>query len=499
MRQQLRPDQEKVVYEVKRAASDKKRVVLVRMPTGAGKTTVMASLIESAARKASKVWVVVHREELARQAAGRIAGQGVRVGIHMGTGESTDPDAGVQVFGVQTLHNRLASALDGPTPTSFGMPNILFVDEAHHVVAPTWARVLAYARQVGAVSVLLSATPWVNGGQGLGVADALVDGPSPWDLVKAGVLVEPTIWCGPTPDLSSTKTSGGDFVAEALAAQTNLLVGDVVKTWKKHAGDRKTLCFAVNVAHSQLLVQEFINAGIHAAHVDAKTDDKEREDIFASLADDGIQVVSNVGIVTEGYDCPAVDAIIMARPTQSEQLFIQMAGRGARAAPGKDKFILLDHGYNCLRHGHPMMDRPVTLEGRGPRRKIPEKDVPTSNVNFRLCTHLDCMMANPSDARVCQACKRPLAVGTPPKEKRQVELVKFTELDAEGRSQVKVAERRAAFYRMQMVATGNDPRKTAWDVTYAYAKRFGIMPHEDRIFTTKGERESYWAKRKKVS
>ena len=175
-------------------------------------------------------------------------------------------------------------------------------------------------------------------------------------------------------------------------------------------------------------------------------------------------------------------------------------GGGLRGFPGKKQTLLLDHGYNALRHGHPMMERPVTLAGRGPRWKVPEAQLLDQQQNFRLCTNPECMMACDPKLTVCPQCGAKLKIGKPPKERRHVELVKFKELPAAERDKFKVAERRTAFFQMQMMAVtkaGQSQRDLMWQVSYKYAARFGIMPHEDRIFFTKGERESYWDKRKK--
>ncbi len=485
--QTLRPDQTLVLTGVLQAASAGKRRILVYGPTGFGKTTVFAELAVRAQSKGSSCWVVVHREELASQAKQRLEGQGLRVGVLMGRARSTDESATVQVLGVATIAARLGK--DEANRNLPPAPRVVFVDEAHHCVSPSWRAVVDWAVSQGAVVVLFSATPWAENGAGLGVADALVAGPSPAQLRDLGVLVEPEIYCGPTPDLTGLKSHGGDFAKAALAERTDLVVGDVVRTWQKLAPGLKTLCFAVNVAHSQRLVAEWAQAGIPSAHVDGTTPETERKDTFQKLASGDLVVVSNVGVVTEGFDCPAVECIVMARPTQSEKLFIQMAGRGLRSSPGKTKCLILDHGYNALRHGHPMMDRPISMEGRTRWTKVAEDSIVDESPHFRLCG--SCMKACEMTCKVCPLCGKPLGI-RPVKENKKVDLVKFTELDALQRDKVKVLERRNAWFRMEL-ARGN---KNPWTTTYAYASRYGIMPHEDRIFWTKQERQKYWAGRK---
>jgi DNA repair protein RadD len=511
----------RIVEEIKALARSGKRRILVYAPTGAGKTEMFAALAEVASGNDKLCWVVVHREELAHQAAERIRSRGMACGIWMGTGRSTVPGATVQVVGVQTIASKIRRAvgegrtdpapapgdvrqatqeLEGPAGGSrdegplcwmepAGRPSAVFIDEAHHCVSPSWRSVLDHLTASGALATLWSATPWQKNGSGLGVADALVVGPSPSELRDLGVLVDPVIYCGPTPDLSGVGITAGDFSQAALAERTDVVVADVVKTWMKLSQGRRTLAFAVNVAHSQHLVSEWRAVGVAAEHVDGTTPDDVRRSIFNRLASGEVTVVSNVGIVTEGFDCPSVETAVLARPTQSELLYIQMVGRALRASEGKTSCLILDHGYNALRHGHPMMDRPISLLGRPPRKRVSEADLMDADLHFRLCA--SCMKACPLDVLNCPGCGQPLKRVKKVVERRQVELVRYTELPAEDRSKVKIMERRRAWFAMEARRNG-DP----WQTSYQYSRRYGIMPHDDRIFFTQWERQAYWQLRK---
>lgn len=427
--------------------------------------------------------VVVHREELAQQAAERLRAQGLTVGVMMG-GQVTDPSAPIQVAGVQTLYMRIKARtlqLDA---------DLLFIDEAHHCVSPSWRIVLDHFRVAGAVALLFSATPWQVGGQGLGVGDVLVQGPTPQVLADAGVLVPPRIFCGPTPDLSSVRSSGGDFIASELASKTSGIVGDVVETWVTLAEGRPTICFAVNVAHSMLLVSRWASVGVRAAHVDGDTPSEQRRETFAGLRGGQLDVVCNVGVATEGFDAPSVSCISLARPTQSEILYLQQVGRGLRSFPGKTDCLVLDHGYNALRHGHPFMAREVSLEGRPPRKMPKEGSIVEDSPFFRLCR--SCMVANVPDATVCVGCQKLLQRGSLPSEKKaKVKLVEFKDLDPDMRSELRIAERKAAWRGIQLES------KNPWDASFRYQKRYGILPHHDQILTTAAERGRYWQARRR--
>jgi len=132
---------------------------------------------------------------------------------------------------------------------------------------------------------------------------------------------------------------------------TPKLVGDVVGNWAKIAGGLQTMVFAVDVKHSKALVEEFVRHDINAEHLDAYSDDDEREETINRFRNGDTQVICNVGLYTEGTDIPEIQCIDLARPTKSLGLHLQMIGRGARPYPEKDKFVVIDHGGNIERLG----------------------------------------------------------------------------------------------------------------------------------------------------
>lgn len=489
MRQTLRRDQERVVDGVIQAIRSGHRRVLVHAPTGFGKTTVWANLTERTVAKSRTSWMILHRDELAAQAASRANDQGLEVGVLMGTPRSTNPSAPVQVIGIDTLYSRIKNNGWLPPP-----PDSFFVDECHHGTSLSYRSALGSRHLEDAVGVFMSATPWQGDGTGLGLASALVQGPTPEELVALGVLVRPIIYCGPAPDLRGVASSGGDFVQQALAQRTSAIVGDVVRTWKeKHQG--RTLCFAVNRAHSRSLVERWQAIGTKAEHVDAETPGDERKGIFDRLASGELEVVSNVGIVTEGFDCPAVETCVLAAPTQSDRKYLQMIGRALRASAGKKECIVLDHGYNAMRHGHPFIDRAVTLDGRFANKRVTESEIlEEGSPHFRSCPK--CLMAMDVALTQCPSCGEKIGTRSIPKERKSVELVKFSDLPESERTQMKVLERRAAWYMLE--ASCKTSGKNPWQASYAYRARFGMMPHDDRIFLTRKERRAYFAARSRA-
>jgi DNA repair protein RadD len=321
--------------------------VLYVLPTGAGKTVVASAIIERAVEAGKRVIVLIHRREIMRQTSLKMP---VEHGI-IQSGLTLDLVYPVQIASIQTLSTRLRAG-----KISLPAADLIVVDEAHHIAAQTWRKTVEaiveacpHARVLG-----LTATPCRGDGRGLGNHfDVIVEGPQIPELIELKHLV-PTIYFAPSvPDLKGVKTSAGDYQINQLSDRMNRddLVGDIVTQWHRHGQRRKTLVFCVDVAHSIHVRDEFIKAGVRAEHLDGGTPKPDRDAILARLESGETEVVTNVMVLTEGYDCPAISCITLARPTKQMGLFRQMAGRGLRPAPGKRDLILLDHSGAVFRHG----------------------------------------------------------------------------------------------------------------------------------------------------
>src|SRR5262249_19324894 len=174
------------------------------------------------------------------------------------------------------------------------------------------------------------------------------------ELINLGHLVKLKIFAPPPPDLRGVEVaSTGDYVVNQLSDRMAPLVGDFVEHWLRHAQRRRTVAFSVDVRHSVDIVNELLKSGVGAEHLDASTSQHDREAILARLASGETEIVSNVGILTEGFDLPDIGCIALVRPTRSLGLFRQMIGRGLRPAEGKSDVIVLDHGGGVHRHGPP--------------------------------------------------------------------------------------------------------------------------------------------------
>lgn len=330
----LRDYQRKAVDDIIAALA--KRPILVS-PVGSGKTTMATEIVDRLG--VPTLWLA-HRKELIDQAAERLTAHGLSAGIVM-SGYDSDPAAQVQVASVQTLVRRAKPPA-----------GLIVVDEVHHAAADSYQGILeAYP---DAYIVGLTATPFRLDGRGLGdLFGELVIAAWTDELCSVGVLHKPRVWASKSPDLRGVRVVAGDYNLGALAERSNTaeLNADIVETWQKRATGRRTVAFAVDIAHSQAITEAFLQAGVPAEHLDGSTARTERDAILERLRRGRTQVVCNCMVLTEGWDLPALECAIIARPTASLNLHIQMIGRVMRACEGKDGAIVLDHAGNHHVHG----------------------------------------------------------------------------------------------------------------------------------------------------
>lgn len=381
----LRPYQQAAVEHVAaRWRAQVRRIVLVAA-TGSGKTILAARFILGAAAKGKRALFLVHRREIIAQAWGKIVEAGVSeddCGVIMGDGRITHPvtrelfdarrpGARVQVASTQTLIARVTRDEAGAiVARSWPAADLVFVDECHHASSRTWSEILAHYREAGATIIGLTATPERADGRGLDEHfDELHLVATPAELMAAGYLVRPRIFTSErAPDLKGVSVRGGDYAPGELARACDRpqLVGDVVAHYQRHGQGQRAVVFAAGVEHSRHFAEAFRAAGIDAEHLDGKTPNDERDAILTRLREGTTRVVCNVGVLTEGWDEPLVGCVILARPTKSVGLYLQMAGRGLRPAEGKVA-VLLDHAGCVAAHGAPQDPREWSLAGRSKR------------------------------------------------------------------------------------------------------------------------------------
>lgn len=349
----LRPYQVEAIEEVRNRFRAGARKTLIILPTGGGKTVVGASIIHSAVQRQSRVLFLAHRRELIQQTADKLRRFGVRHGVIM-AGEPQALQHPVQVASIQTLARR-RDALKSV--------DLIFFDEAHHAAAGTYTDVLQW---FPAAKVLgLTATPWRLDGRGLGdIFDAHVIVRTPRQLRDEGFLVSVGGWEFEAIDTSRARVQRGDFAVKDMAdeAVKPRVVGDIVEEWLRYAAGKRTVVFCVNVEVSRLIAEKFRAAGVAAEHVDGEMATPERDGILRRLRSGETKVVCNCNVLTEGFDCPELEVCVLARPTLSTALYLQMVGRVLRPAPGKESARIHDHSGCLAAHGHPFADRDYSPE-----------------------------------------------------------------------------------------------------------------------------------------
>jgi DNA repair protein RadD len=467
--QTLRPYQRESLDRARELlASPSRPRVLYVLATGGGKTSVAGDLVRSEVAAGGRVLFIVHRKELADQAFTRFGQFGQRAGVLMGDDERTDRSAPVQVASIQTLVRR--AQLDPP-------PTLVVVDEAHHATAGSYLKVLAAypnARVLG-----LTATPWRTDGTGLGdLFQDLVLAATPKQLIEAGFLSRYTGYCYDTPDLKRVHKRGGDFVegelADVMAEKT--LLGNTVSQYLEHAAGKRAICFAVNVKHSQALAERFREQGVPAEHLDGGTARDEREAILERLARGVTLVVCNVGVLTEGFDCPTVEVVILARPTASLGLHLQMIGRALRPAEGKAIARIHDHAGNIFRHGKPDAEHDYTLSPTPKKKKREAGDADDSD-GLKSCPACFAIIA--ASCAECPDCGENLATDkTAEKEAIAIPI----ELVGDVAPQNRGKRRGPGLQRVQLAFAAHlayrarvDDRDVLW-VRQEFVARFGEEP-----------------------
>ena len=343
----LRKYQSDIIVDFHRAVASGTRRIMLVAPTGAGKTVIFADIVRSQVAASKSVLVFAHRREIISQTGGKLHALGVSHGI-IQAGFSPRPLERVQVASIQTLHRRAIHTDNMLLPPA----DLLIVDEAHHATAATYRAIInAYP---DAILLGLTATPCRGDGRGLGgIFELIIECPQVAELIEQGHLVKTRTYAPINPDLKGVRVEKGDYVEAQLAERMDRpkLIGDIVTHWHKYGERRKTVCFAVNVAHSIHLRDEFINSGVRAEHIDGSTPKPERDATLQRLASGEIELVTNCMVLTEGWDMPEVGCEILARPTRKMGLYRQMIGRALRPAPGKIDAIILDHSGAVFRHG----------------------------------------------------------------------------------------------------------------------------------------------------
>jgi superfamily II DNA or RNA helicase len=403
----LRPYQRDQLAGLSTALHAGHRRVVMQAPTGSGKTHLIASLCAAANACGLPALVLATRTRLVRQIHERLTEFGVPHGVVSAPLPALRHHAcTVQVASADTLYRRALVDRRMPLPSA----SVVIFDEAH--LAGADSRLAILDSYPSALRLGLTATPARKSGRGLGaVFDGIIAGPSMLDLIAAGTLVRPRVFNVPVvseAELAAVpRDMDSDYQPTALGALLSRpkLLGDVVQNWLKIAAGKRSLCFAVNKAHGAELVQEFTQAGVAAELITDRDAEEAREAAIARLEGGQTQVLVNCFLLSYGVDLPSVEVIVLARPTRSLVMYLQMVGRGMRPAEGKNSFLLIDHGRVVESLGLPHVPREWTLdEKRNINREAREQTRKRIDEKPRTCPECQHMWLVSQEGEACREC-----------------------------------------------------------------------------------------------
>lgn len=345
MTRTLRPYQADAVDAVRKTWADGETRTGVVLPTGTGKTDVIAKIATDMVADGGRVLAIAHRTELLDQMTARFRMHAPSQRVGRIAGPTTQRQHRLTVGMVQTLSARVRTGADRKLPMK---PDLVIVDECHHAASPQYLNVLDWAGSFADVPTLgLTATMIRGDRRSLGdVWESVSYSRDIAWAIGEGYLVKPRgrVVVARHMDLNRAKVSAGDYQNDDLGAMVVQDVDEIVRSWTEHAADRLTVAFTPNVESAMALAEAFRRTGVAAGEVYGNTPQTERNRTYADLAAGRIRVLVGVMVTTEGWDCPPVSCVLQARPTRLPGLYQQMVGRGLRLSPetGKDDCLVLD-------------------------------------------------------------------------------------------------------------------------------------------------------------
>ena len=339
------------------------------LPCRAGKTYIMDEICEQTHKRGGNVLILAHRRLLLSQ--------------HKKIIENA------RIESVFTEVNHLGE---------HGKVNLIIIDEAHISGAETYNKVCSY---YNCKRILFTATAKRLDNKPLSLADVIINGVSGDELIKRGLVSKYELYA-PKLDINLKKVglSGADFNNEELSEVMldRKIYGDIIKYYRQLADGKQAIAYCTNVKHSMSIRDLFNDNGIPAVHMDAKTPEKQREEIMQDFRSGKYQVLCNCNLISEGLTVPECDCCLLLRPTQSETLYIKQACRCLTPREGKVA-VIIDYVGNCYTHGTPTEPREYTLDEKMVRVMNPSRE---PEVLARECSN--CLRVYRGIDPICPYC-----------------------------------------------------------------------------------------------
>lgn len=394
----LREYQNELIGRLFQAYRDGYIAPCIVLPCGGGKSVITAEIAKRFTDRDKRVLFLVHRRELCEQIYYTFLGWGVDLAL-------------CKIKMVQTVARRLPN---------IEPPDLIITDENHHSLAKTYQKIYDFFPDVKRVGV--TATPERMGGKGLrGVNDILIEGVTAKWLIAHGYL-SPYDYFAPAVTLPKFHIRRGEYDQREINSffQKNVktIYGDVLKQYKRLADGKQAICYLSGIEISEAVAERFSTDGIRAAHIDGNTPKAERDRIVEAFRRGEIRILCNVDLISEGFDVPDCECVILLRPTKSLTLFIQQSMRCMRYREGK-RAIIIDHVNNVSEFGLPDDDREWLLDGH---------EKPKGAAPVKVCP--DCFATVRAAEQKCPHCG--FVFEPERREKRSevldVELIKYNEI-----------------------------------------------------------------------
>ncbi len=457
---ELRPYQVQALDDIRASVRGGVRRLVVQAATGAGKTKLAAAIVEGCRDKGNRVAFCVPAISLVDQTVESFYAEGIRgIGVIQANHSMENWSQPVQICSIQTIQAR------GVFPEA---KTVIF-DEVHrvHKAMIAW---LQHEDWQKVPMIGLSATPWTKG---LGkYFDSLLIAATTAELIEQGYLSKFRVFATGHPDLSEVKMVAGDYHEGQLsnAMQKGELTADIIRTWKEKWGKGKTLCFGVDKAHAKSIQERFEHDGVSCGYQDAETTSDERREIKRKFHNGEYKVVSNIQTLTTGVDWD-VHCLILARPTRSEMLYVQIIGRALRTADDKTEALILDHSDTTSRLGfvteihHEHLD-----DGKPVNKSAVEKKEPLP----KECSN--CAYLKPPRTKICPNCGHETTIRSEIIE-ADGELVEMTpgKKGGKGKSREYSMDEKQQFYAELKSHALAKSYKSGWTAN-KYREKFSVWP-----------------------